>query len=165
MTSEEELRFLILGAQREGNRVLISLLAPLGITPSQGEVLRCLADAGPLSLIELGRRLVCETGSPSRLVSTLVEKGWVSRRENRDDRRQVSLVLTDEGRRLEAQVREVERQLHEWIGSRLDPDTIAALSKGLHRLLEGSATGAAIHERAAPPPAKGERAGADEPPG
>jgi DNA-binding MarR family transcriptional regulator len=147
MMPEEELRFLILGAQREGNRVLTSLLAPHGVTPSQAEVLRCLADAGSLSLNVLGQRLVCETGSPSRLVSSLVDRGWVHRHENPDDRRQVSLVLTDEGRRLEEKVRNVERQLHGWIGNRLDPSTIAMLSKGLRQLLEGSTAGNAVRER------------------
>lgn len=150
MTPEEELRFLILGAQREGNRVLTSLLAPLGITPSQAEVLRCLADAGSLSLNALGRRLVCETGSPSRLVSTMVDKGWVWRREDPNDRRQVSLVLTDAGQSLEKQVREVEQQLHGWIGSQLDPATIKSMSEGLHQLLKDSTAGNAVRERTAP---------------
>ena len=150
MTPEEELRFLILGAQREGNRVLTSLLAPLGITPSQAEVLRCLADAGSLSLNALGRRLVCETGSPSRLVSTMVDKGWVWRQEDPSDRRQVSLVLTDAGKSLEKQVREVEKQLHGWIGSQLDPGTIRSISEGLHQLLKNSTAGNAVRERTAP---------------
>jgi len=147
MTPEEELRFLILGAQREGNRVLASLLAPLEVTPSQAEVLRCLADAGSLSLNALGRRLVCETGSPSRLVSTMVDKGWVYRREDPNDRRQVLLVLTAAGEILEKQVRQVEEQLHGWIGSQLDSGTIKSLSEGLHRLLADSIAGNAVRER------------------
>lgn len=149
MTPEEELRFLILGAQREGNRVLAALLAPLGLTPSQAEVLRCLADAGSLSLNALGRRLVCETGSPSRLVSTLVDKGLVHRHEDPNDRRHVSLLLSDEGRSLEKQVRDVERRLHEWIGERLDPDAIACLSERLQRLLEDTNAGNAVRQRSA----------------
>jgi hypothetical protein len=64
-----ELRYLILGAQREGNRTLTELLKPIGVTPSQAEVLSVLADAGdPLSVRDVGERLVCESGSPSRLV-------------------------------------------------------------------------------------------------
>lgn len=147
MTPEERLRFLILGAQREGNRLLTALLAPLDITPSQAEVLRCLADAGALSLNALGRRLVCETGSPSRLVSTLVDKGWVRRRENPDDRRQISLVLTADGKSVETQVRAVEDHMYSWIADRLDPDSVKTLANGLDRLLEGSTAGAAIRER------------------
>ena len=68
----EELRYLILAAQREGNRLFADVLRPLHLTPSQAEVLRVLQDHEPLSLIALGDLLVCETGSPSRLVQGLV---------------------------------------------------------------------------------------------
>ena len=79
MSPEEELRFLILGAQREGNRLLTELLSPLGVTPSQSEVISCLSAGGEMSLNRLGKLLVCETGSPSRLVDTLVGRKIVER--------------------------------------------------------------------------------------
>src|SRR5262245_7452406 len=76
----EELRYLVLAIQREGNRLLAAELRPLGITPSQAEVLRVLRDHGPLTLNALGDLLVCETGnSPSRLVDRLVAQGLVKR--------------------------------------------------------------------------------------
>lgn len=54
-------------------RLLAADLRPLGVTPSQAEVLRVLADHQPLTLIGLGELLICETGgSPSRLVDRLV---------------------------------------------------------------------------------------------
>src|SRR3954468_928729 len=66
--SVEELRYLILGAQREGARALAELLRPAGLTAAQGEVIAVLQEAGqPLTVREIGERLVCETGSPSRL--------------------------------------------------------------------------------------------------
>src|SRR4051795_75888 len=72
----EELRYLVLGAQREGARVLAELLRPIGLTAAQAEVLAVLRDAaGPLTVREIGERLVCETGSPSRLVATVVSSG------------------------------------------------------------------------------------------
>ena len=42
MRQEEEVRFLVLGVQREGSRALAAALAPLGLTPAQSEVIRCL---------------------------------------------------------------------------------------------------------------------------
>lgn len=149
MSPEEELRFLILGTQREGNRFLAALLAPLDLTPSQAEVLRCLADAGPLSLNALGRRLVCETGSPSRLVSTMVDRGWIVRREDSNDRRQVTLTLTGNGRRLAGAVQGVERRLYGWMRQRLDGSDIGRLSGALRNLLADTAAGKAITERRA----------------
>jgi DNA-binding MarR family transcriptional regulator len=147
VTPQEELRFLILGAQREGNRVLTTLLAPLDVTPSQAEVLRCLAEAGPLSLNALGRRLVCESGSPSRLVSTVVDRGWVERREDARDRRQVTLALTRAGMETEKAIRGVEQQLHAWIGTQLSTAEIASVARALGKLLRGTAAGKAIEQR------------------
>jgi DNA-binding MarR family transcriptional regulator len=109
----EELRYLILAVQREGNRILAAQLRPLGLTPSQGEVLRVLHDHQPLTLSALGHLLVCETTtSPSRLVDRMVGQGLLQRTTDPDDRRYVTLTLTPEGRRLERQVVAVEDHLH-----------------------------------------------------
>src|SRR5262245_41840403 len=94
----EELRYLILAAQREGHRLLAEPLRPLGLTPSQAEVLHVLEDHEPLSLIALGDLLVSETGSPSRLVQGLVEDGLVERLPSAADKRMVTLTLTDRGK-------------------------------------------------------------------
>ena len=62
----EELRYLVLAAQREGNRRLTDALRPLDVTPAQAEVLGILAgSAAPLSVKELGALLVCESGRPT----------------------------------------------------------------------------------------------------
>src|SRR5687767_13058071 len=83
----EELRYLILAIQREGNRILAADLKALGLTPSQAEVLRVLREFQPLTLTGLGELLVCETGtSPSRLVDRLVAQGLVQRQADTGDR-------------------------------------------------------------------------------
>lgn len=88
MRVAEELRYLILAIQREGNRLLAAELRPLGVTPSQAEVLRVLSDHQPLTLNALGELLVCETGnSPSRLVDRLVAQDLVQRDTDPHDRR------------------------------------------------------------------------------
>lgn len=147
MRPEEELRFLILGAQREGNRVLAGLLAPLGLTPSQAEVIGCLNQGGEMSLRDLGSLLVCESGSPSRLVDTLVQRGIVERRADARDRRHVTLHLSAEGRRLAEDIKAVEANLYDWLVQRLDAQSLAALIEPLRGVLEGSSAGDAIKRR------------------
>lgn len=149
MSPEEELRFLILGAQREGNRLLTELLSPLGVTPSQSEVISCLSAGGEMSLNRLGKLLVCETGSPSRLVDTLVGRKIVDRRENPTDRRQVSLALTAEGARLAAAILKVEDELYGGIWQRLGTERIAAITQQLRGLVAGTPSGDAIARRKA----------------
>jgi DNA-binding MarR family transcriptional regulator len=117
----EQLRYLVLAAQREGNRLLARELRPLGLTPSQAEVLRVLADHRSLTLTGLGELLVCETGTnPSRLVDRLVAMGAVERNPGEHDRREVQLGLIAEGRRLARQVSSVEDTIYRAI------DTAAA---------------------------------------
>ena len=149
MRAEEELRFLILGAQREGSRALTAALAPLELTPAQAEVVRCLADTGPISLKALGGLLVCESGSPSRLVDTLVTRDIVERREDSADRRQVVLMLTTAGKKLDRAVRKVEDAMYAQIGTQLGSDGVAAALKLLRPMLEGSLPGTAIARRKA----------------
>jgi DNA-binding MarR family transcriptional regulator len=147
MRAEEELRFLILGAQREGSRALTAALAPLELTPAQAEVVRCLADTGPISLKALGELLVCESGSPSRLVDSLVTRDIVERREDAADRRQVVLMLTGQGKKLDRAVRKVEDAMYAQIGAQLGSDGVAAGLKLLRPMLEGSLPGNAIARR------------------
>src|SRR5262245_44290953 len=97
MPYEGQLRYLVLAAQREGSRLFAEQVRPLGLTPAQAEVLRVLREAQPLSLIELGERLVCETGSPSRLVDGMVKAGFVARAPSATDQRKVTLALTPAG--------------------------------------------------------------------
>lgn len=154
MRPEEELRFLVLAAQREGSRGLSAALAPLELTPAQAEVVRCLADFGPMSLRELGAMLVCESGSPSRLVDSLVKREIVMRAEDASDRRSVTLALTAEGRRLDRGVRKVEETLYQQIGGQLGADMIGKALALLRPLVAGSGGGEAIARRKS---AKGKR--------
>src|SRR6478672_13427482 len=118
MTPVEELRYLILALQREGNRLLAAGLRPLELTPSQAETLRVLADHQPLTLTGLGELLVCETGdSPSRLVDRLVKIGLIQREVDPGDRRQVTLTLTPAGQDRAREVAAVEAELHSAIES------------------------------------------------
>ncbi|HEY2673602.1 MAG TPA: MarR family transcriptional regulator [Rugosimonospora sp.] len=116
MTPAEELRYLILAIQREGNRLYAADLRPLDLTPSQAEVLRVLSDHQPLTMSGLGELLVCETGdNPSRLVDRLVRTGLVNREPDPTDRRHVTLTLTPAGDRLADRVATVEARLHHTI--------------------------------------------------
>lgn len=145
--SIEELRYLILAAQREGDRLLSAALEPIGLTTSQAEVLRVLYDCAPLSLIELGERLVCETGSPSRLVNTLVEKKLVERKPSERDRRMVTLLLTPSGSKITEQVRAIEQVFYAQLTSLLEPTSLAAIKAVLWQFVAGRPAGDALMRR------------------
>lgn len=144
----EELRFLILGAQREGNRLLARSLRPLGVTPAQGEVLRLLDDHQPLSLRELGELLVCESGNnPSNLVDRLVTMGLVQREVAKHDRRGVELTLTDEGLDRASQVAQAESGLYELLSLALGDHDPSPITEMLTALIAGQPSGHAMSKR------------------
>jgi DNA-binding MarR family transcriptional regulator len=145
----EELRYLVLAAQRDGNRMLAALLRPLGLTPAQAEVLTVLARAGgPLTVREVGDLLVCEPGSPSRLVASLTAAGHVARRPHPDDRRASALELTSQGWRAAEQVRAVEQRFHDELRARVSSRRdIEAAARTLRRIAHGGASAGALDRR------------------
>lgn len=149
MRSAEELRYLILAAQREGNRLLGQALRPLGLTPSQAEVLRVLQDHGTLTLNALGELLVCESGnSPSRLVDRLVAVGLVDRNVATHDRRHIELSVTNEGARLCRRVAEIEEKLYQSIDAAAEGRDLGQIQGFLWDFVRDLPAGQAIARRA-----------------
>jgi DNA-binding MarR family transcriptional regulator len=152
MTPVEELRYLILALQREGNRLLAAGLRPLELTPSQAETLRVLADHQPLTLTGLGELLVCETGdNPSRLVDRLVKLGLIRREVDPGDRRHVNLTLTPTGRRRAREVATVEAGLHSAIESLVAGQPLDQTLKLLRTLAGAFPAGRALARRRSHP--------------
>ncbi len=65
------------------------------LTLPQMVALHVLRYEGPLSTLRLMDDLRLSASATSHLVERLVEKGWVTRRENAEDRRQRQLELTN----------------------------------------------------------------------
>ncbi|MEV0350730.1 MarR family transcriptional regulator [Nonomuraea sp. NPDC050680] len=150
MRTAEELRYLILAAQREGNRLLGQALKPLGVTPSQAEVLRILADRPPLTLNGLGDLLVCESGnSPSRLVDRLATMGLVDRQVSAHDRRHIELSLTEEGRRLARQITTIEDDLYRSIDAAAEGRDLDQVTAFLRAFVADLPAGRALARRIA----------------
>ena len=145
MRQAEQVRYLVLAAQREGNRRLAADLLPLDLTPAQAEILRILGDHTGLTVDGVGEMLVCDSGiNPSRLVDRLVRAGLVERTNDADDRRRVRLALTTEGLRVEGEVRLIEDAMYSEI------DTlpgVAQLVGTLTSLVAGQPAGEALKRR------------------
>ncbi|MEU7833724.1 winged helix DNA-binding protein [Nonomuraea sp. NPDC049129] len=153
MRPAEELRYLILAAQREGNRLLGQALKPLGVTPSQAEVLRILADRQPLTLNGLGELLVCESGnSPSRLVDRLTTMGLIDRQVSAHDRRHIELSLTEEGRRLARQIATIEDDLYRSIDAAAEGRDLEQITAFLRAFVADLPAGRALARRNAESP-------------
>ncbi|WP_422935834.1 MarR family winged helix-turn-helix transcriptional regulator [Sinomonas sp. P47F7] len=142
-----ELRYLVLAAQREGNRALVKLLADLDLTPSQAEILLVLDEYGPVTLRELGELIVCEAGSPSRIVEVLVQRELVERSSSALDRRAVQLGVTAEAARLIPRLRAVEEHLDAYATSLLSAKEQAVLGRALRKYLAGTPSAEVLEHR------------------
>jgi DNA-binding MarR family transcriptional regulator len=146
MDQAEELRYLFLAVQREGNRALTDALAPLDLTPAQAEVLQVLEQYGSLTLVELGERLVCENGSPSRLVNSMVDKGLVQKTTSETDRRASQLTLSQRSRDLMPALNEIEGRFNQSLDF-LDTATMDQALGLLWMLAENTTSGQALKRR------------------
>lgn len=68
------------------------------LSPSQAHALQVLGTTRTLPLYKLAAHLHLEKSTVSRLVNGLVERGWVERTINPNNRREVLLTLTETGR-------------------------------------------------------------------
>jgi len=146
----EEFRYLVLAAQREGARALATALKQHDLTPSQAEAIAVLRDAGrPLTVREIGQRLVCEGGSPSRLMSTLTHKGLVESAVGSADGRTTLLSLTSAGIDAARTVSQIEQDFYGVVTIALGDARVAAALPVLRALVGQLPAGQALQRRIA----------------
>ncbi|SEB97666.1 MarR family transcriptional regulator [Paenibacillus sp. GP183] len=131
----ERFRYYILAAQRLGQRQLNDFMKTIELTVSQSEVIRVLEQWQPISLKDLGSLLICETGSPSRLIERMVEDGLVDKVANPSDARFVWLQLTEKGMGKAKQIMEFEEKLYKDLESILSNDEMTSVSSTLEKML------------------------------
>ena len=107
-SSGDRFRYLFGSAENLAMREYSNALKRLGVTPNQSEVLLVLGQYAPISLKALGELIICEEKSPSRLVQSLIRKGFICKEVSKDDKRSTLLSLTSAGRDLLPQLEEQE---------------------------------------------------------
>ena len=75
-------------------------MAAVGLTVGQFGALEALLHLGPLCQRDLGRKLLRSSGNITVVVGNLALRGLVRRSRRRDDRRFITVRLTEKGRRL-----------------------------------------------------------------
>src|SRR6185437_15321438 len=90
-----------------------TVLEPFGVTGAQFEVLKNLVRSDNETAASLCRALHYDTGSMTRMLDRLQQKGLVSRERDTSDRRLVFLRLTDAGESLIPKIRPALRREHE----------------------------------------------------
>ena len=134
------------------------------VSVTQCYALETIVEHGPLGLRALADRLFLDKSTTSRVVSTLVRKGYVEQRADAKDGRATTLSATRQGQRLCARITNDLVDQQKQLLQDLDPDVRAGVVQVLRRLAHAadarfrsgvSGDGGAACCAAAPPPAGG----------
>jgi DNA-binding MarR family transcriptional regulator len=114
---------------------LYALIAELDISITQMKTLHALTDADrEVSVKELSDRLGLSLPGASRMVDTLLRRGWVERGEDPEDRRIKRIGITDAGRGIVDRIETARLVGLEQYAAALTPEQRTTLSTALSDL-------------------------------
>lgn len=120
------------------DRILDSHLQDFGVTAAQFKVLIIVAQYGVDTPAEVCRFLSLDSGSMTRMLDRLEQKGLIVRSRCPQDRRQVRLGLTAQGHVLAEKLPQIGASaMNELVGV-LAPDELKTLEKILAKVLLGA---------------------------
>ena len=108
---EKWLGFPLYAAARNVTGLYTPWLKPLGLTYTQYIVFLVLWERDGISVSEIGERLMLDNGTLSPLLKKMEQAGYVERRRCREDDRVVEITLTEKGRALQEQAKDIPRKV------------------------------------------------------
>ena len=117
------------------DRIIDTHMEPHGITAAQFKVLIIIAQYGVDSPGELCRHLSLDSGSMTRMLDRLEQKGFLARQRSEADRRQVQLVLTEEGQKLADRPPNIGAEAMNELAGAITPDELKTLELILKKIL------------------------------
>lgn len=138
---ENQLCFALYAATRAMTRTYREKLQPLGITYPQYLVLIVLWESDAISVSEIGRKLMLDSGTLTPVLKRLQQQGMLRRKRSSADEREVVVTLTAMGRDLKTQAVDARRFVACRLG--MSEPEIRALRDDLMALVDGLKPGAA----------------------
>lgn len=107
LSLEAQLCFSIYSAMLGINKVYRPLLEALNLTYPQYLVMLILWEKDGINVSEICQKLFLETTTVTPLLKRLADKDIIERRKSQEDERQVLLFLTEKGRALKEQAKDI----------------------------------------------------------
>ncbi|MHC8406678.1 MULTISPECIES: MarR family winged helix-turn-helix transcriptional regulator [unclassified Pseudomonas] len=117
------------------DRIIDTHMEPHGITAAQFKVLIIMAQMGVDTPAELCRHLSLDSGSMTRMLDRLEQKGFLARQRSEADRRQVRLVLTEQGQQLMDRLPEIGADAMNELAGAITAEELKTLEHILHKIL------------------------------
>ncbi len=134
MKLSNQLCFPLYAAARNVTNLYTPWLKPLGLTYTQYLVFLVLWERDGLSVSEIGEKLMLDNGTLSPLLKKMEQAGYVERRRSRADDRVVEITLTEKGKALQEQAKDVPENVAGCID--LPPEKARQLYTLLYELLD-----------------------------
>lgn len=132
---ENQLCFPLYAAARKVVGLYTPYLKPLGITYTQYITFMVLWEQDGIPVGDIGSRLFLDNGTLTPLLKKMEKQGWIERKRNPQDERQVLIYLTDKGKAMKDQVKEVPLKIGSCIP--LERKQAKELYDLLYTILEG----------------------------
>jgi len=126
---------LIFNLRQKCNLKDVLFVRMIGITQSEYNCLVQFYDQERMGVKELSERLGITPGGVTRIITSLENKGYVERRIAPDDRRNINVILTKQGKKIVERIRKVSAEIHEEIFKRIDADSRDEVVKAIQQLL------------------------------
>ena len=111
-----QLCFPLYAAARNVTGLYTPHLRPLGLTYTQYITLLVLWEKDSISVSEIGNRLMLDNGTLSPMLKKMEQAGYIVRERSKDDDRVVIISLTQKGRDLKEEAKEIPEK----VGSCID---------------------------------------------
>lgn len=128
----KQLCFAIYSANLALNNVYRKALAKLDITYSQYLVMLVLWEKNDQTVSEIGSQLFLDSATLTPLLKRLETAGLLSRHRSQKDERQVIISLTEQGKALKEQAKDIPKQIH--CASQMDEESLHLLKTQLLHL-------------------------------
>ena len=134
MKLDSQLCFPLYAASRKIVNFYSPHLKPLGITYTQYIMFLVLWEKDGITVGELCRRLMLDTGTVTPMLKNTEKQGLIKRTRSEEDERVVVITLTEEGKALYRKAKDIPAQIGSCV--RLSKSDAMALYKILYKLLE-----------------------------
>ena len=134
MKLTNQLCFPLYAAARCVTGLYTPWLKPLGLTYTQYLVFLVLWEQDGIPVGEICEKLMLDNGTVSPLLKKMEKAGYITRSRSKEDDRIVVITLTDQGRDLQEQAKDIPEK----VGSCIDlpPEEAQELYKLLYELLQ-----------------------------
>ena len=134
MKLDSQLCFPLYAASRKVVNLYTSHLKPLGITYTQYIMFLVLWEKDNITVGELCKRLMLDTGTVTPMLKNTEKQGLIKRNRSEEDERVVVISLTAEGKALYKKAKDMPNKVSSCV--KLNKSDAQALYKILYKLLE-----------------------------